>query len=161
MPGNALFSVIVFFTFVSRFGLHVGFIFEFRRQLWSRPNRFFSGNGSKGVSKRPFGSIWEPKVNSKKPFGSILKPCGSNTAQHNTTQHADMWCIMYDVWCMMYDVWCMMYVVCRDRNRDKDRDRDRDRDRTETVTSRRYWPQGHFNISESLFLSSKSRVQIS
>ena len=76
MPGNALFSVLVFFTFVSRFGLHFGSIFELQRQLWSRPNRFFSGNGSKGVSKGPFALILAPKVLSKRPLGSILAPSG-------------------------------------------------------------------------------------
>ena len=62
------------FTFVSRFGLHFGSIFELRRQLWSRPNRFFSGNASKGVSKGPFALILAPKVLSKRPLGSILAP---------------------------------------------------------------------------------------
>ena len=76
MPGNALFSVLVFFTFVSRFGLHFGSIFELQTQFWSRPNRFFSGSGSKGVSKGPFALILAPKVLSKRPLGSILAPSG-------------------------------------------------------------------------------------
>ena len=69
------------YSFFSRFSFDwvsiFGSILELRRPLWSHRNRLFSGNGSKVVSKKPFGSIWEPKVNSKTPFGSILKPCGS------------------------------------------------------------------------------------
>ena len=65
-----------FFSRVSRFGLHFGSIFELRRQIWSRPNRFFSGNGYKGVSKVPFALILAPKVFSRRPLGSILAPSG-------------------------------------------------------------------------------------
>ena len=122
MHGNALFSVLVFFTFVSRFGLHLGSIFELRRQLWSRPNRFLPGNGCKGVSKGPFALISAPKVLSKRPLGSILatsglllvmfgKVWGRFLEGFGAQPSAQKYAVQYAVRCTLYAAYCTPYSV--------------------------------------------------
>ena len=62
-----------FFSIWSPFWLHFGIpkaTLELSKSIIFRKR-------IQGGLQGPFGSIWEPKVNSKKPFGSILKPCGS------------------------------------------------------------------------------------
>ena len=113
-----------FLTLVSRFGLHFGSILEFRRPLWSCPNRLFFRKRIQGGLQGPFGSIWEPKVNSKKPFGSILEPCGpilygfwevwgeivGGFGAQSSAQKYAVRCMLYSVRCTLYAARCLSQV---------------------------------------------------